>query len=235
MRASRHIQLETEKGRRATMSKPATKRIKLAELTPDDRNANQGTQRGTGQLENSLRNYGVGRSITVDRNGRIISGNKTTLAAASVGINNAIMIESDGNSVIVHKRTDIDLDSPMGRGLAIADNRVSELNLEWDLEVLEGLAGEGVDLLDHWTEEELAQFNFEPLGLEDDAEPENYKDVLEARLGSYDDAEIKQITLLFAGAEYDSVIEMLGTICNKYEAPDFSTAVLELLRHATES
>ena len=166
------------------MSKPETKRIKLAELTPDDRNANQGTQRGTGQLENSLRNYGIGRSITVDRNGRIISGNKTTIAAASVGINNAIMIESDGNSVIVHKRTDIDLDSPMGRGLAIADNRVSELNLEWDLDVLEGLAEDGIELLDHWTEEELAQFNYttEDFDDSDDKGIEDFNEALEYKI-----------------------------------------------------
>ena len=137
------------------------KKIKLAELTPDNLNANKGTQRGLGQLEKSLQNYGAGRSITVDKNGRIISGNKTTLAAASVGIEDAILVESDGNAVIVHKRTDIDIDTPMGRGLAIADNRVAELNLEWDLDVLEELAEDGIELLDHWTEEELREFNYE--------------------------------------------------------------------------
>ncbi len=79
------------------------KKIKLAELTPDNLNANRGTQRGLGQLEKSLQSYGAGRSITVDKNGRIISGNKTTLAAASVGIEDAILVESDGNAVIVHK------------------------------------------------------------------------------------------------------------------------------------
>lgn len=136
------------------------KKIKLAELTPDNLNANKGTQRGLGQLEKSLQNYGAGRSITVDKNGRIISGNKTTLAAASVGIEDAILVESDGNAVIVHKRTDIDIDTPMGRGLAIADNRVAELNLDWDLDALEELADQGVELLDHWTEDELKEFNY---------------------------------------------------------------------------
>ena len=143
------------------------KKIKLADLTPDNLNANKGTQRGLGQLEKSLQNYGAGRSITVDKNGRIISGNKTTLAAASVGIEDAILVESDGNAVIVHKRTDIDIDTPMGRGLAIADNRVAELNLDWDLDVLEELADQGVELLDHWTEDELKEFNFHDDGFDD--------------------------------------------------------------------
>ena len=146
------------------------KKIKLAELTPDNLNANKGTQRGLGQLEKSLQNYGAGRSITVDKNGRIISGNKTTLAAASVGIEDAILVESDGNAVIVHKRTDIDIDTPMGRGLAIADNRVAELNLDWDLDALEELADQGVELLDHWTEEELQEFNYYDDGLDGPAE-----------------------------------------------------------------
>ena len=136
------------------------KKIKLSELTPDNVNANKGTQRGLGQLEKSLQSYGAGRSITVDKHGRIISGNKTTLAAASVGIEDAILVESDGNAVIVHKRTDIDIDSPIGRGLAIADNRVAEVNLDWDLDALEKLADEGLELLDHWTEEELQEFNY---------------------------------------------------------------------------
>ena len=55
----------------------------------------------------------------------------------------------------------------MGRGLAIADNRVAELNLEWDLDALEELADQGVELLDHWTEEELQEFNYHDDGFDD--------------------------------------------------------------------
>lgn len=178
------------------------KKIKLAELTPDNLNANKGTQRGLGQLEKSLQNYGAGRSITVDKNGRIISGNKTTLAAASVGIEDAILVESDGNAVIVHKRTDIDIDTPMGRGLAIADNRVAELNLDWDLDALEELADQGVELLDHWTEDELKEFNYHDE--EFDFESTNQEVALD-ELG--DTAELK---LVFSFDDYQRVIAALG-------------------------
>ena len=178
------------------------KKIKLAELTPDNLNANRGTQRGLGQLEKSLQNYGAGRSITVDKNGRIISGNKTTLAAASVGIEDAILVESDGNAVIVHKRTDIDIDTPMGRGLAIADNRVAELNLDWDLDALEELADQGVELLDHWTEDELKEFNYHDE--EFDFQSTNQEVALD-ELG--DTAELK---LVFAFDDYQKVIVALG-------------------------
>ena len=48
----------------------------LADLTPDPRNANLGTERGLAMLERSLRETGAGRSILVDRAGRVIAGNK---------------------------------------------------------------------------------------------------------------------------------------------------------------
>lgn len=50
---------------------------KLSDLAPDARNANKGTERGNAMIENSLRQFGAGRSILLDRHGRIIAGNKT--------------------------------------------------------------------------------------------------------------------------------------------------------------
>lgn len=46
-----------------TKAAPEVEVTDLSALTPDDRNANKGTQRGTGMLEDSLRKYGAGRSI----------------------------------------------------------------------------------------------------------------------------------------------------------------------------
>ena len=91
----------------------------LSDLTPDDRNANKGTQRGTGVIEDSLRKYGAGRSILIDRNGRIISGNKTAEAAASIGLENVRIIETDGHEIVAVTRTDLDLDSIDAVELAI--------------------------------------------------------------------------------------------------------------------
>lgn len=137
------------------------KRIKLDELTPDDLNANRGTPRGAGMIERSLQQYGAGRSILVDKNGRIIAGNKTAEAAGSIGLEDAVMVESDGRQLVVVKRTDIDLDSPQGRALAVADNRTSQVGLEWDTENLAWVA-ESVNLSEFWFDDEL-----EALGLPD--------------------------------------------------------------------
>lgn len=63
-----------------------TETIKLADLTPDARNANKGTKRGADMINRSLGELGAGRSILVDKNGKIIAGNKTTEGAAAIGI-----------------------------------------------------------------------------------------------------------------------------------------------------
>ena len=53
-----------------------TKDIKtLADLTPDGENFNKHTEFGTKLLEDSLRKFGAGRSILVDKDGNIIAGN----------------------------------------------------------------------------------------------------------------------------------------------------------------
>lgn len=151
------------------------KRVKLADLTPDARNANKGTPRGSKALEDSLRKFGAGRSILVDKHGRIIAGNKTAEEAGQIGLEDVIVIETDGKQLVAVKRTDIDLDSPQGRGLAVADNRAGELNLAWDAETLIALQGEGVNLDGLFTGDELA-------GLLQDQPPEPPPD-----FGSYDE------------------------------------------------
>jgi hypothetical protein len=98
----------------------------LTALTPDDRNANVGTERGRAMVEESLRRYGAGRSILVDRYGRIIAGNTTHEAAVDIGLTDAVIVKTDGRKLVVVMREDLDLDSPTARALAVADNRTSE-------------------------------------------------------------------------------------------------------------
>jgi len=61
--------------------------LKLSALTPDTRNANKGTARGRKLVRESLKRYGAGRSILLDKSGNIIAGNKTAEAAGAVGMN----------------------------------------------------------------------------------------------------------------------------------------------------
>jgi hypothetical protein len=53
------------------------KRVKFADIKLDEKNANRGTKRGRDFLEISLNKYGLGRSILLDKDGKVIAGNKT--------------------------------------------------------------------------------------------------------------------------------------------------------------
>jgi hypothetical protein len=105
---------------------------KIANLIPDDRNANLGTEYGQRLIENSLSKFGAGRSILLDKNNRIIAGNKATENAGAIGMEDVIIVETDGKKLVAVKRTDIDLDTKEGREMALADNATSKANLKWD-------------------------------------------------------------------------------------------------------
>jgi DNA modification methylase len=126
---------------------------KLSELQQDTHNANKGTARGAKMIEASLKEYGSGRSIVVDKHNRIIGGNKTALAAAAVGMEEVIVVESDGSKIVVVKRTDLDLDTDQrAKELAIADNRASEVSLSWDVDAIKAME---IDPGKFWSPDEL--------------------------------------------------------------------------------
>lgn len=127
---------------------------RLRDLTPDAKNANRGTERGAGMLEASLREYGAGRSVLVDKDGRIIAGNKTVEAAAAIGLQDVELIQTDGRKLVVVQRTDLSLDDVNAKELAIADNRAGQVSLDFDPDVMREL-NEEIDLSKFFLENEL--------------------------------------------------------------------------------
>ena len=145
-----------------------SKKARTTDFEPDDFNLNEHTERGGDMLETSLQKTGVVRPIAVDKNGKVITGNATQQAAVNVGIEDAIIVKSDGTKMIVHQRTDLDLDDQgvvgeQTRFAAIMDNRVSEVNLKWDTDRLSKLRVGDEDagivpmegLRQAWTDREL--------------------------------------------------------------------------------
>lgn len=120
----------------------AKEKIKIGELVPDDKNVNKGSEFGNSLLTKSIGRNGLGRSILLDKNNRIIAGNKTVENAGALGIEDVQIVESDGKRIIAVKRMDIDLDSKAGRELALADNIVSKHNYVEDAEILEAVIEE---------------------------------------------------------------------------------------------
>lgn len=127
---------------------------KIKDLIPDDKNYNTGNEFGNSLIEKSLRNLGAGRSILIDKNNRIIAGNKTVENAVAIGLEDMQIVESDGTKIIAVKRTDIDLDSKKGRELALADNASAKANIVWNHE----------NLKEDWGDDDLKGW-----GVEDEA------------------------------------------------------------------
>ena len=115
---------------------------KISSLIPDDLNANKHSEYGMQLLEKSISELGLGRSIVIDKNNRIIGGNAVVETAAHLGLENVIIVPTDGKKLVVVKREDVDLDTKKGRELALADNSVSRNNLTWDQDAIASIQKE---------------------------------------------------------------------------------------------
>ena len=111
---------------------------KLSEFTPDAQNANKGTERGRYMLESSVDEVGAGRSLVADKHGRVVAGNKTQEVLIQAGLEDAIIVHTDGKRPIIHVRDDWDLDDPdpnnPARRYAYWDNRTNQVGFELDPE-----------------------------------------------------------------------------------------------------
>lgn len=152
----------------------------MAGIRPQSKNANRHTQRGMALLEKSIGEDGWIGAVTVAADGETFDGSARVEKIAENGmLNDAIVVRTDGSKPIVVVREDIpSADDPRAKRLGVAANRVAELNLEWEPDVLAELAGE-LDLSGLFTDVELADLAMPSLpeagagGDEFDATPED--------------------------------------------------------------
>lgn len=114
-----------------------TKLIDIKELKFDEHNFNKHNDEGMQLLEKSIKENGFGRSVLLDKDNNIVGGNGVTEQAIKAGAKKVRIIETDGTELIAVKRTDLTLDSEAGRKMALADNSVANVNLQWNEEELQ--------------------------------------------------------------------------------------------------
>lgn len=137
-----------------------TKIKTVHDLEFDTQNFNKGNEQGKALIKKSITEHGTGRSILVDKNAKIIAGNKTTENFKELGFEKVKIVKAMPDELVVVQRDDIDLDTPQGRAMALADNKTSEANLEWDFEMMqeelptEVLEDWGIELTEDKTESE---------------------------------------------------------------------------------
>ncbi len=145
---------------RVLLKKNTENPMPIKNYKQDNRNANRGTDRGRDELRQSLKRLGAGRSVLVDKNGVAIAGNKTLEAATELGLTKTVEVETDGNTLVVVKRIDLDLETDIkAREMAFADNKIGQDNLDWDPEILKtDLALLDSDFLAKlWTDDDLGE------------------------------------------------------------------------------
>ena len=146
-----------------TENEKQTEVVDIRDIIPDDHNFNAGTEKGREMIEKSFRELGAGRSILLDKNNRIIAGNKSQQAAIATGITKVRIVDTEGDEIVAVRRRDVDLDSKLGRELAFADNATQQVSLAWDETELQAVQAdvEGFDIADFGFDiEDLPQMTF---------------------------------------------------------------------------
>ena len=134
------------------------KKAKLSDFTTQKRNINKHRVRGMGQLSNIVSKEGWQSAITVAANHETFSGSARLETAQELfgDESEPIVVHTVGDRAVIIVRDDIPTaDDPRAIRLGIADNRISELNYDPDIELLAAIAEE-VDISDMYFEDELA-------------------------------------------------------------------------------
>lgn len=127
-----------------------TEVVDIDDLIQDDHNFNKGTEEGAQLIERSFKDYGAGRSVFIDRNNRLVGGNKAQKGFKGAGFRKVVIVDSDADTLVAVRRKDVDLDSKEGRDMALLDNLTTQVNLAWDEVELQqvGANVEGFDVGD---------------------------------------------------------------------------------------
>lgn len=107
---------------------------KKTEITFDKRNYRKHNEKNEKIINKSLKELGAGRSIVIDNENQVICGNGVYKESKKLKIPIKI-IETDGNELIVLKRTDLSPDDKKRQELALADNSSSDTS-EFDFGML---------------------------------------------------------------------------------------------------
>lgn len=125
--------------------KPEKKGKQLKDFRQQVANANKHTARGMGLLEDSMNQVGFTAPMIACADGEVIAGSARHETAAHVfgPESEPIVIESDGTRPVVVVRTDIaNAQTKLAKKISLLDNRVAQVDLDWDAEMLKNLLTE---------------------------------------------------------------------------------------------
>lgn len=140
-----------------------TEVVDIDDLIQDDHNFNKGTEEGAELIGRSFKEHGAGRSVFIDKNNRLVGGNKAQKGFKGAGYRKVVIIDSDPDTLVAVRRKDVDLDTREGREMALLDNLTTERNLQWDPDELKAIETEVPDF-------DAAEYGWEPPTMEENGE-----------------------------------------------------------------
>ena len=143
----------------AKAKRTVTAPLTADQLQADPKNFRLHNARNQEAIRRSLEAYGAGRSILVDSANVAIAGNGVLEQAQALGLPVRV-VESNGQELVVVKRTDLKPGDAERLGLALADNRTTDLS-EWDEPALRATLEEMAPELQEsagWMGAELEEF-----------------------------------------------------------------------------
>jgi disulfide oxidoreductase YuzD len=128
--------------------------VKIQKMTG---NPNLHTARGMGLLERSIKKLGYVTPMTATADGTIIDGNARLETTSNVMAEaEPIIIHHDGTRPIIAVRDDIlTQEDPRAKEIAVAANRISQVDLLWNAEELKTMQVDGVEIGAYFAQIEL--------------------------------------------------------------------------------
>lgn len=121
----------------------------LGRFRKQSRNANKHTERGLDLLDKSIRKNGWIGAMTAANDGEIFDGSARLETVAEAMPADPIIVETDGKRPIIIKRTDIKkATDPKAVRLALEANRIAQVDLNWDVDVLGEIAAKQKEIIE---------------------------------------------------------------------------------------
>jgi len=130
---------------------------KISSFRRQSRNANKHTERGLKMLNQSIKDNGWIGGISVAADGQCFDGSARLDAIYDQFGEDVepIIVDADGTRPIIVRRTDIpNADDPKAKLLAVTANRVAQIDLDFDYDILRSLEDE-IDLSPYFDEDEI--------------------------------------------------------------------------------
>lgn len=179
--------------------------VEITSLLQDDKNANTHTESGDRLLAKSIGELGLGRSVLVDANNKLIAGNGVQRKAVEAGKRKALIVDIDGDTLLVARRSDMNLDDPndpRARQMALIDNSSALAGIQFDFEIAQEIGQDfGFEVGEWGVEVPEEGWNGEDYG---ESELPNYSDKnKEIEVDEFEDK--CTIVLNYTLAEYEQV------------------------------